>query len=212
MVFRKNRESSKSKDNIQSVCALWPAVSTLCDPRDCSPPGSSVHGISQARILGVGFHFLLQGIFPIQGASPHLLCLLPCRWIFYLLGHLSSRWPELRVRQNFRKKTAILVPLETARSRLGYRARELRGTLAVPTSTRLHQGGSSVPTQGSSTWKSPCRFHGGGNQQWELEQVEGPEEGAAGLRLSSRTQGDKTLHSELGTDPGAGGLELSAGW
>ena len=24
---------------------------TLCDPLDCSPPGSSVHGISQARIL-----------------------------------------------------------------------------------------------------------------------------------------------------------------
>ena len=23
----------------------------LCDPRLCSPPGSSVHGISQARIL-----------------------------------------------------------------------------------------------------------------------------------------------------------------
>ena len=126
-------------------------MSTLCDPRDCSPPGSSVHGISQARILGVGFHFLLQGIFPIRGASPHLLCILPCRWIFYLLGHLSSRWPQLRVRQNFRKKTAILVPLETARSRLGYRARELRGTLAVPTSTRLHRGGSSVPTQGYSS-------------------------------------------------------------
>ena len=24
---------------------------TLCDPKDCSPPGSFVHGISQARIL-----------------------------------------------------------------------------------------------------------------------------------------------------------------
>ena len=24
---------------------------TLCDPMDCSPPGSSVHGISQSRIL-----------------------------------------------------------------------------------------------------------------------------------------------------------------
>ena len=24
---------------------------TLCDPMDCSPPGSSVHGIFQARIL-----------------------------------------------------------------------------------------------------------------------------------------------------------------
>ena len=24
---------------------------TLCDPMDCSPPGSSVHGILQARML-----------------------------------------------------------------------------------------------------------------------------------------------------------------
>ena len=24
---------------------------TLCDPKDCSPPGSSVHGISQVKIL-----------------------------------------------------------------------------------------------------------------------------------------------------------------
>ena len=31
-----------------SVAQLCPA---LCDPMDCSPPGSSVHGISQARIL-----------------------------------------------------------------------------------------------------------------------------------------------------------------
>ena len=31
---------------------------TLCDPMDCSPPGSSVHGILQARILeGVAFSF-----------------------------------------------------------------------------------------------------------------------------------------------------------
>ena len=33
----------------------------LCDPMDCSLPGSSVHGILQARILELGFHFLLQG-------------------------------------------------------------------------------------------------------------------------------------------------------
>ena len=26
---------------------------TLCDPMDCSPPGSSVHGIFQARNTGV---------------------------------------------------------------------------------------------------------------------------------------------------------------
>ena len=49
---------------------------TLCNSMDCSPPGSSVHGISQERIPGVGCHFLLQGIFPTQGSNPHLLCLL----------------------------------------------------------------------------------------------------------------------------------------
>ena len=30
------------------LCVCMP---TLCDPMDCSPPGSSVHGILQARIL-----------------------------------------------------------------------------------------------------------------------------------------------------------------
>ena len=43
---------------------------------DCSPPDSSVHGISQARIHGVGCHFLLQGIFPTQELNPCLLHLL----------------------------------------------------------------------------------------------------------------------------------------
>ena len=33
----------------QSVCAQ--SCLTLCDPIGCSPPGSSVHGISQGRIL-----------------------------------------------------------------------------------------------------------------------------------------------------------------
>ena len=34
------------------VCAtLLQLCPTLCDPMDCSPPGSSVHGILQARIL-----------------------------------------------------------------------------------------------------------------------------------------------------------------
>ena len=33
-----------------SAQSLWSCV-TLCDPKDCSPPGSSVHGILQAKIL-----------------------------------------------------------------------------------------------------------------------------------------------------------------
>ena len=48
-------------------------VSDSCDPMDCSPPGSSVHGISPGKNTGVGSHFLLQGMFPTQGSNPHLL-------------------------------------------------------------------------------------------------------------------------------------------
>ena len=33
------------------ACSVTQACLTLCDPMDCSPPGSSVHGIFQARIL-----------------------------------------------------------------------------------------------------------------------------------------------------------------
>ena len=44
---------------------------TLCDPMDCSSPGSSVLGIPQARILEN--NPLLQGIFPTQGANPRPL-------------------------------------------------------------------------------------------------------------------------------------------
>ena len=34
------------------MCSVTESCPTLCDPRDSSPAGSSVHGISQARILG----------------------------------------------------------------------------------------------------------------------------------------------------------------
>ena len=33
------------------MCLVAQSCPTLCDPIDCSPPGSSVHGILQARIL-----------------------------------------------------------------------------------------------------------------------------------------------------------------
>ena len=55
----------------------------LCDPMDCSLPGSSVHGILQAPITGVGCCALLQGIFPTQRLNPCLLQLPHCRQILY---------------------------------------------------------------------------------------------------------------------------------
>ena len=60
---------------------------TLSNPVHCSSPGSSIHGILQARILentGVGWHFLLQGIIPTQGSKLHLLLR---KWILYHRSH-----------------------------------------------------------------------------------------------------------------------------
>ena len=49
------------------VCVLCgQPCPTLCDPMDCSPPASYVHGISQARILQwvAISHFLLARLDP----------------------------------------------------------------------------------------------------------------------------------------------------
>ena len=51
----------------------------LYDPMDCSLPGSSVHGIVQARILEWVAIPFSQGIFLTQGLNPALL---HCRHIF----------------------------------------------------------------------------------------------------------------------------------
>ena len=60
---------------------------TLCNPMDCSLPGSSVHGDSLGKNAGVGCQFLLQGIFPTQESKPGLL---HCRQILYQLSYEGS--------------------------------------------------------------------------------------------------------------------------
>ena len=57
---------------------------------DCCLPGFSVHEISQGRILGVGCHFLLSGIFPTQGLNLHIQHLLRWQVDDFLLQHLVS--------------------------------------------------------------------------------------------------------------------------
>ena len=63
---------------------------TLCDPLDCSPPGSSVHGISQARIQE------WVAIFSSKGSSrprdrTHISCIsYTAGGFLYLLSHQGS--------------------------------------------------------------------------------------------------------------------------
>ena len=69
------------------MCLIAQSCPTLCNPMDCSLPGSSVHGNFPGKNTGVGCHALLQGIFLIQGSNaglPH------CRWILHCLNHQRS--------------------------------------------------------------------------------------------------------------------------
>ena len=59
---------------------------TLCHPRDCGPPGSSVCEIFQARILErTAIAFSSSSSRP--GISTSLL---HCRWILHQLSHLGG--------------------------------------------------------------------------------------------------------------------------
>ena len=69
------------------ACSVAQSCLTLCDPMDCSPPGSFVHGILQARILEWVAISFCRGIFPTQELNlglPH------CRQILYQLSHQGS--------------------------------------------------------------------------------------------------------------------------
>ena len=59
----------------------------LCDPIDCSPPGSSVHGDSPGKNTGVGCHALLQRNFLTHILNPGLL---HYRQIFYHLSYQGN--------------------------------------------------------------------------------------------------------------------------
>ena len=65
----------------------------LCDPMDCSPPGSSVWGFSRQEYWS-GLPCLLQGIFLTQGSNPCLLHLL--HWQADRFFTTSATWEALQ--------------------------------------------------------------------------------------------------------------------
>ena len=58
----------------------------LCDPINCSPPGSSVHGDILGKNTGVGCHAILQGIFLTRNLThvSHASCI--GKWVFTTRG------------------------------------------------------------------------------------------------------------------------------
>ena len=68
------------------VCLVAQLHLTLCNPLDCGPPGSSVHGISQARILE-------WVTFSCPRDQTHISCV-PC-----IAGGLLSHWESPQEQQ-----------------------------------------------------------------------------------------------------------------
>ena len=128
------------------------SIARLCVPRDWSSPGSSVHGISQAKILEWVANLLLQGIFLTQRLNP---CLLHWQAHSLPLSHMGNSFRRCAVCQ----VTAVVsdsatpwtgarpAPLSTGVSRQAYWS----GLPCPPAGDPLHPGlepASHVPCIG----------------------------------------------------------------
>ena len=77
---------------------------TLCNPMDCSLPGSSLHGDSPGKNTGMGCHSLLQGIFLTQGSN---LGLLHCRRFFTVCATREAQYMKGTFKQDTRRITLV---------------------------------------------------------------------------------------------------------
>ena len=71
-----------------SCCLVTQSCLTFCDPMDCRPPGSCVHGISQARILEwVATSFSRGSSWPRDGTRSACVSCIGSR----ILAHCTTR-------------------------------------------------------------------------------------------------------------------------
>ena len=101
--------------------------SVLWDSMDCSPPGSSVHGIRQAGGLEWVATFLFQGIFLIQGLNLCLWYLLHCRLILCHWIHQGS--PQADLSHVKTCSASLTITERQVRSLVRYHLTPIRKTL-----------------------------------------------------------------------------------
>ena len=90
------------------VCAkLLQSHVTLCDPMDCRPPGSSVHGALQARILEwVAMPSSRGSSQPgVRTCISYVSCI--GRWVLCHLYHLGSPWVQLKMQGSSCKSSVL---------------------------------------------------------------------------------------------------------
>ena len=76
-------------------CLVAQSCLTLCNPLDCSLPGSSTHGTFSGKNTAVGCHFLLQGIFPTRDGT-HVF------WVSCTGRQILYHWPTGKAPIRFR--------------------------------------------------------------------------------------------------------------
>ena len=77
------------------MCSVTSVVSGSLWPYGLQPAKFLCPWDSPGKNTGVGCHALLQGIFPIQGSNPGLLCLLHCRQFFTAEPQMKSLVAQL---------------------------------------------------------------------------------------------------------------------
>ena len=132
------------------LCLVAQSCPTLCDPRDYSPPGSSVHGDSPSQKTGVGCHALLQGIFLTQGSNPGLP---HCRWILYHLSHQGSPLLTISSVQVLSRVRLFATPWTAAHQA------SVRHQLLELAQTHVHQVSDAIQPSHPLSSPSPPALH-----------------------------------------------------
>ena len=86
------------------LCAVLSLLAVPCNPMDCSPQISSLHGDYPGKNTGAGCHALLQGIFSTQGLNPGIP---HCRLILYCWSHQGSTRILEQVAYPFSRGTSL---------------------------------------------------------------------------------------------------------
>ena len=127
----------------RNMCLVTQLCPTLCDPMDCSLSGSSVHGISQARILEWVVISSSRGSFWPRNWTQ--LSLSHCRQILYHLSHQGS--PRIRTEYIKKHFWKLIEAVWTDRKRRDFRVRDF-GILVLQLinwkKRRVHQAQSTL--------------------------------------------------------------------
>ena len=89
---------------VKSESEVTPSCWTLCDPMDCSPTGSSIHGIFQARILERGaIAFSVSSFRALVNISCIFSIVFPRPWIIFTIIILNyfSGWLPISTSFNY---------------------------------------------------------------------------------------------------------------